>query len=116
MKNNEFTRKMWRRFLKRNTTLRHVIIHIVALLEREVLLEYASSLKYHFMEIKMVLKLARLLRNALRKPKVFEMTLAIVLLGKSFCNNIRKDKNNGSRLLLHVIIDRSGRNLKPLKN
>ena len=63
-----------------------------------------------------MLKLARLMRNALRKPKVFEMALSIVLLGKSFCNNIRKDKNNGARLILHEAIDRSGRKSKPLKN
>jgi len=69
-----------------------------------------------FYENKDGAELVRLLKNAFRKPKVFEMALAIVLLEKFFCNNIRKDKNNGARLILHVAIDRSGRNLKPLKN
>ena len=60
-------------------------------------------------------KLVRLLKNAFRKPKVLEMVLAIVLLGRSFFNNIRKDKNNGAKLVLLIAIIRSGRNLKPLK-
>ena len=65
------------------------------------------------MKIKMEQKLVRILKIAFRKPKVFGMALAIVLLGKFFCNNTRKDKNNGARLILHEAINRSGRNLKP---
>ena len=61
-------------------------------------------------------KIVRLLKNAFRKLKVFGMALAIVLLGKSFYNNIRKDKNNGARLILLATINRSGRSPNPLKN
>ena len=106
---------MWIRFLKRNTTLRNVNIHNVTLLEKGELQVQASSPLYHFMEITMVKKLVRLLKIVLRKPKVLEMVSAIVLLGKSLSNNIRKDKNNCAKLVLLIAIIRSGRNLKPLK-